>query len=199
MPRKSTHPWDNRNHRQRKPAPPIAGPSDYTMDSYYESAAWRDLRQATLRRDGHACQYCGAVAHQADHVVPRRRGGADALDNLVACCHICNKTAGNHLFISFAAKKAWVLAQRDGTKVEVRERPPTKRRDITPTPRPLTGLRKRLAAKNAPKHEAASVAATVVAQEKALATKFLELHLNSDPFAITLAGNPVCPEPDGSP
>jgi 5-methylcytosine-specific restriction endonuclease McrA len=32
-----------------------------------------------------------------DHVVPRSRGGASTWENLVACCHSCNRKKGNSL------------------------------------------------------------------------------------------------------
>jgi 5-methylcytosine-specific restriction endonuclease McrA len=32
-----------------------------------------------------------------DHVVPRSRGGASTWENLVACCHSCNRAKGNRL------------------------------------------------------------------------------------------------------
>ena len=32
-----------------------------------------------------------------DHVVPRSRGGLSSWENLVACCHSCNRRKGNQL------------------------------------------------------------------------------------------------------
>jgi 5-methylcytosine-specific restriction endonuclease McrA len=52
-------------------------------------------RRGVLRRDGHRCAYCRGQAATVDHVVPRSRGGADAWDNLVACCLRCNGAKGN--------------------------------------------------------------------------------------------------------
>jgi 5-methylcytosine-specific restriction endonuclease McrA len=58
-------------------------------------------RKNILLRDRNICQYCGKVLPAAeltlDHVVPRSRGGASTWENLVACCHACNRTKGNHL------------------------------------------------------------------------------------------------------
>jgi 5-methylcytosine-specific restriction endonuclease McrA len=51
-------------------------------------------RQAVLIRDGFQCQYCGARISMStgtrDHVQPLSRGGADSLENVVACCKPCN-------------------------------------------------------------------------------------------------------------
>jgi len=57
-------------------------------DPFYHSPAWRRLRAAALRRDGRRCAVpgCGARATHVDHVVSRRRGGADALHNLRSLC-----------------------------------------------------------------------------------------------------------------
>jgi len=47
-----------------------------------------------LRRDAHACRYCGACAPDAaltvDHVTPVALGGTDDPSNLVAACRDCN-------------------------------------------------------------------------------------------------------------
>ena len=52
------------------------------------------LRFEILRRDNHACRYCGAGAPEVnltvDHVVPSALGGSDEPDNLVAACRDCN-------------------------------------------------------------------------------------------------------------
>jgi 5-methylcytosine-specific restriction endonuclease McrA len=58
-------------------------------------------RKNILLRDRNTCQYCGLVMSSGeltlDHVVPRSRGGLSAWENLVACCHPCNRRKGNHL------------------------------------------------------------------------------------------------------
>ncbi len=56
-------------------------------------------RKNILLRDRNTCQYCGEVLPSSeltlDHVVPRSRGGASTWENLVACCHSCNRQKGN--------------------------------------------------------------------------------------------------------
>ncbi len=51
-------------------------------------------RYEVLRRDNHACRYCGAMAPEAkltiDHVLPVALGGSDDPDNLVTACRDCN-------------------------------------------------------------------------------------------------------------
>src|SRR5262252_9414807 len=58
-------------------------------------------RKNILLRDRNTCQYCGEVFASSeltlDHVVPRSRGGLSAWENLVACCHPCNRRKGNSL------------------------------------------------------------------------------------------------------
>lgn len=52
------------------------------------------LRFEVLRRDNHACRYCGRSAPEVrltvDHVVPVALGGQDVPENLVAACSDCN-------------------------------------------------------------------------------------------------------------
>lgn len=57
-------------------------------------AVSKRLRYEVLRRDGHACCYCGAAAPEVkltvDHVVPVALGGKDVPENLVTACESCN-------------------------------------------------------------------------------------------------------------
>ncbi|HET7104838.1 MAG TPA: HNH endonuclease [Terracidiphilus sp.] len=58
-------------------------------------------RKNILLRDRNTCQYCGVVLPSSDltldHVIPRSRGGSSSWENLVACCHACNRHKGNRL------------------------------------------------------------------------------------------------------
>jgi|GEM_PF-1936037 len=57
-------------------------------------AVSKRLRYEILRRDNHACRYCGATAPgvklNVDHVIPKSLGGADVPTNLVTSCADCN-------------------------------------------------------------------------------------------------------------
>lgn len=57
-------------------------------------AVSKRLRFEILRRDNHACRYCGRGAPEVtltvDHVVPTTLGGRDDPTNLVAACVDCN-------------------------------------------------------------------------------------------------------------
>jgi len=54
-------------------------------------------RKNIMRRDEFRCQYCGSTDGQLtlDHVVPKRRGGGDTWENLVAACIRCNNVKGD--------------------------------------------------------------------------------------------------------
>lgn len=58
-------------------------------------------RKNILLRDRNTCQYCGKILATGeltlDHVIPRSRNGASSWENLVACCHSCNRRKGNML------------------------------------------------------------------------------------------------------
>ncbi|HUZ05549.1 MAG TPA: HNH endonuclease [Acidobacteriaceae bacterium] len=58
-------------------------------------------RKNILLRDRNTCQYCGIVLTAGeltlDHVIPRSRGGLSTWENLVACCHNCNRRKGNSM------------------------------------------------------------------------------------------------------
>lgn len=50
-----------------------------------------------LKRDGYRCQYCGTTQGPmtVDHVIPKRLGGEDSWENLVAACFKCNNKKGD--------------------------------------------------------------------------------------------------------
>lgn len=53
-------------------------------------------RREVLRRDNHACQYCGSTKRLTlDHVLPRSRGGPHTWDNVVTACERCNQKKGD--------------------------------------------------------------------------------------------------------
>lgn len=53
------------------------------------------MRFEVFKRDGFACQYCGATPPktilEVDHVEPVAGGGTDDIDNLVTACFPCNR------------------------------------------------------------------------------------------------------------
>jgi 5-methylcytosine-specific restriction endonuclease McrA len=58
-------------------------------------ASWQALREALLSRDGYVCVLCGGYGNEADHIVPRSKGGADHIDNLRVLCRTCNQRKGD--------------------------------------------------------------------------------------------------------
>ena len=73
---------------------------------------WRQRRLECYRRDSWTCQDCGCDCHatrngeskdarrlvQAHHVVPRRHGGNDELENLVTLCLSCHQKRETRYF-----------------------------------------------------------------------------------------------------
>lgn len=49
---------------------------------------WQKIRQQVLERDGYTCQNCGYKNEDLDvhHIIPRRLGGLDVVNNLVSLC-----------------------------------------------------------------------------------------------------------------
>lgn len=86
-------------------------PSVILLARYVRAPAARSVpvsRRGVLRRDLHRCGYCGSHATTVDHVVPRSRGGADAWENLVACCIRCNNAKADRT----PDEKGWTLRVR---------------------------------------------------------------------------------------
>jgi hypothetical protein len=92
-------------------------------------AVSKRLRYEVLRRDNHACRYCGGSAPEVkltvDHVVPTTLGGSDDPSNLVAACGDCN--AGKSASSPDAAVVAdvatdalrWSAAIKEATKIHL--------------------------------------------------------------------------------
>jgi len=95
-------------------------------------AVSKRLRFEILRRDNHACRYCGARAPEVrlvvDHVVPEALGGATMPENLVAACEPCNggkaSTAPNSPLVADVKRDAlrWATAIRAAGMLRVQER-----------------------------------------------------------------------------
>ena len=64
------------------------------------TSQWRRIREQVIRRDG-CCQVCGTEERlTVDHIVPRRLGGNDSLDNLQVLCSFHNTSKGGRFFES---------------------------------------------------------------------------------------------------
>lgn len=57
-------------------------------DPAYLTTDWKALRAAVFERDGFKCVVpgCGRGAIVCEHIVSRRSGGADAMNNLCSLC-----------------------------------------------------------------------------------------------------------------
>lgn len=57
-------------------------------------------RFLVFERDAFTCQYCGRhapdVILEVDHIIPRSKGGTDALGNLTTACFECNRGKRTH-------------------------------------------------------------------------------------------------------
>jgi 5-methylcytosine-specific restriction endonuclease McrA len=84
-----------RSERMEVPAPSVVRLRYFVRVPYRARAAL--TRRAVFARDGWTCQYCGRVAENVDHVIPKSRGGEHAWENVVAACRRCNSRKENRL------------------------------------------------------------------------------------------------------
>lgn len=67
------------------------------------------IRYEVLKRDGSRCLLCGVSAKESvlhvDHVVPRSRGGSNAIENLQTLCWQCNNGKSNRDEGDFRARE----------------------------------------------------------------------------------------------
>ena len=59
------------------------------------------LRSFIFSRSDGKCVYCGAVATEIDHVIPRAKGGTNSVYNLAASCKACNEKKSNQTLKDF--------------------------------------------------------------------------------------------------
>lgn len=95
-------------------------------------AVSKRLRYEILRRDNHACRYCGGVAPSVvltvDHVVPTTLGGKDDPSNLVTACRDCNSgksaTPADASLVADVAQDAlrWTAAIKQATARALEDR-----------------------------------------------------------------------------
>lgn len=96
----------------RSPSAIFAVPDRIRLTDSSPERAWKIppvSRREILRRDGHACQYCGSTRKlTVDHVIPRAQGGSHSWDNVVTACEPCNTRKGNRT----PAEAGMTLAQK---------------------------------------------------------------------------------------
>lgn len=72
--------------------------SDATKGQNIRRALSVRARFDVFKRDGFACQYCGATppgaALECDHIIPIAQGGGNDPENLITACASCNRGKG---------------------------------------------------------------------------------------------------------
>ena len=68
------------------------------------------VRYEVLKRAAFRCELCGVVADEValevDHIIPRKHGGKDVIENLQALCWKCNANKGDRDATDFRAVRA---------------------------------------------------------------------------------------------
>ena len=74
-------------------------PSVVRLERYVRAPRRRVMlsKRNVIRRDNHQCQYCGKNDRKMtiDHVIPKKHGGPESWENLVAACVGCNAKKGD--------------------------------------------------------------------------------------------------------
>ena len=76
-------------------------------------AGW-DVREYLLEKWERKCAYCGAkdVPFEAEHILPKSRGGTDRVSNLTLAYHECNQAKGNQTAAEFGHPEVQVEAKQ---------------------------------------------------------------------------------------
>ncbi len=68
---------------------------DFHSKCNVKSSEWK-RRFEVFKRDNFTCQYCGSnpkedgVKIECEHIIPKSKGGADTMGNLITACRGCN-------------------------------------------------------------------------------------------------------------
>jgi diadenosine tetraphosphate (Ap4A) HIT family hydrolase len=77
-----------------------------------------NVRYEVFKRAGFRCELCGSPAQEkaleVDHILPRKHGGKDALENLQALCWQCNANKGDRDATAFRAIREGLEAKHEG-------------------------------------------------------------------------------------
>ncbi|MBE9130231.1 MULTISPECIES: HNH endonuclease [unclassified Coleofasciculus] len=91
--------FDGKGIAVRSPTLILLVPEHIRLTKTDRERVWRVPavnRREVLRRDKHACQYCGSTKKLTlEHVIPRSKGGKHSWDNVVIACQRCNSRKGN--------------------------------------------------------------------------------------------------------
>lgn len=70
-----------------------------TKGGLYVRGSWWELQKQAMKRCGGRCEHAGCTepAVEAHHIVPLRRGGANALSNLICLCEFHHDTRHRHM------------------------------------------------------------------------------------------------------
>jgi hypothetical protein len=69
---------------------------------------WQAIRIQTLERDSYQCQHCGKKDKlEIHHLIPRRKGGLDVLENTLTVCRKCHKTIEPCRKMGYPNKVTW--------------------------------------------------------------------------------------------
>ena len=80
----------------KEPASSIPPPSGWEDSGVTPGAVPTSVRQEVMERDQWKCVRCGAGDRLSiDHIVPRTKGGSNAIENLRVLCTRCNSAKGN--------------------------------------------------------------------------------------------------------
>lgn len=77
------------------PQPEVLRLVRYVKTTFLYSRVPGWTKRGVLKRDRHACGYCGERAATVDHILPISRGGRNTWTNTVAACHGCNARKAN--------------------------------------------------------------------------------------------------------
>jgi hypothetical protein len=71
------------------------------LDQYSQLLYWSKVRGDVLKRDNNVCQVCLSTSTtklHIHHILKRKEGGSDHLDNLITVCPSCHKKAYGKLY-----------------------------------------------------------------------------------------------------
>lgn len=79
------------------------------------------LKGKVLQRDEMTCQICYKDADHVHHIIPKRMGGLDVLENLTSVCRRCHKLIELVQFIEYNDNDSRMVRLKEDTYLHMRQ------------------------------------------------------------------------------
>lgn len=95
----------------------------FNLEATSSAEAKRKWKQSIKEHWNYECAYCGNKQDLTlDHIIPRSKGGADKITNVVCACKECNESKGQQFWSSWYLNQYFFTIERLSAIIEWQNR-----------------------------------------------------------------------------